>query len=140
MAARSPHRKPLLGRHQRLIGRGRQQIGSRCYRTGRTWSLTHPSASRSRHSGDRRPPKETEHDPFPHRPPVLRLAAATLSCATPALAQISDAVPSVTVKYSDLNIGSRPGAQMLLKRIEAAATTVCGGAPDIRQLNQLASL
>jgi UrcA family protein len=66
-------------------------------------------------------------------------AAATLSCAAPALAQISDTVPSVTVKYSDLNIGSRPGAQMLLKRIEAAANTVCGGAPDIRQLNQLAS-
>ena len=66
-------------------------------------------------------------------------AAATLSCATPALAQISDTVPSVTVKYSDLNIGSRPGAQMLLKRIEAAANTVCGGAPDIRQLNQVAS-
>jgi UrcA family protein len=72
--------------------------------------------------------------------PVLGLAAAAASwCAAPALAQISDAVPSVTVKYSDLNIGSRPGAQTLLERIEAAANTACGGAPDIRQLNQLAS-
>jgi len=72
--------------------------------------------------------------------PVLCLAAAaTLSCAIPALAQISDAVPSVTVKYNDLNIGSRAGAQVLLKRIEAAANTACGGAPEIRQLNQLAS-
>ena len=72
--------------------------------------------------------------------PFLCLAAAaTLSCAIPALAQISDAVPSVTVKYNDLNIGSRAGAQVLLKRIEAAANTACGGAPDIRQLNQLAS-
>ena len=72
--------------------------------------------------------------------PVLCLAAAaTLSCAAPALAQTSDTVPSVSVKYSDLSIGSPAGAQVLLKRIEAAANTACGGAPDIRQLNQLAS-
>ena len=72
--------------------------------------------------------------------PVLCLAAAaTLSCAAPALAQTSDTVPSVAVKYSDLNIGSRSGAQVLLKRIEAAANTACGGAPDIRQLDQWAS-
>jgi len=72
--------------------------------------------------------------------PVLRLAAvATLSCAAPVLAQTSDTVPSVLVKYGDLNIGSPGGAQVLLKRIEAAANTACGGAPDIRQLNQLAS-
>ncbi len=72
--------------------------------------------------------------------PVLCLAAAaTLSCATAALAQIADTVPSVTVKYSDLNIGARPGAQLLLRRIESAANTACGGAPDIRQLDRLAS-
>ena len=72
-------------------------------------------------------------------PALCLAAAATLSCAAPALAQISDTVPSVSVKYGDLNIGSRAGAQALLKRIEAAANTACGGAPDIRQLNQLAS-
>ena len=66
-------------------------------------------------------------------------AAATLSCAAPVLAQTSDTVPSVSVKYGDLNIGSPAGAQMLLKRIEAAANTACGGAPDIRQLNQWTS-
>jgi UrcA family protein len=72
--------------------------------------------------------------------PVLCLAvAATLSCAAPVLAQTSDTVPSVSVKYDGLNIGSPVGAQVLLKRIEAAANTVCGGAPDIRQLNQWAS-
>lgn len=71
--------------------------------------------------------------------PVLCLAAAaTLSGAIPAHAQISDAVPSVMVKYGDLNIGSRAGAQALLRRIEAAANTACGGAPDIRQLDQWA--
>ena len=71
--------------------------------------------------------------------PVLCLAAAAaLSGAIPARAQVSDAVPSVTVKYSDLNIGSRDGAQVLLKRIEAAANTACGGPPDIRELSQWA--
>ena len=72
--------------------------------------------------------------------PVLCLAAAaTLSGAAPVLAQTSDAVPSVLVKYRDLDIGSPAGAQVLLKRIEAAANTACGGAPDIRQLSQWAS-
>lgn len=72
--------------------------------------------------------------------PVLSLAAAaTLSCGAPVLAQISDTVPSVTVRFSDLNLGSRAGAQVLLKRIDSAANTACGGQPDIRQLDQLAS-
>ena len=72
--------------------------------------------------------------------PVLCLAAAvTLSCAAPVLAQTSDTVPSVSVKYGDLNIGSPAGARVLLERIEAAADTACGGAPDIRQLKQLGS-
>ena len=72
--------------------------------------------------------------------PVLCLtAAATLSCAAPVIAQTSDTVPSVSVRYGDLNIASRPGAQVLLKRIEAAANTACGGAPDVRQLDRLAS-
>jgi UrcA family protein len=72
--------------------------------------------------------------------PILGLAAAaTLACAAPVLAQTSDTVPSVSVKYGDLNIGSPTGAQVLLRRIEAAANTACGGAPDIRQLSQLAS-
>lgn len=72
--------------------------------------------------------------------PVLCLAAAaTLSCAAPVLARTSDTAPSVLVKYGDLNIGSPAGAQVLLRRIEAAANTACGGAPDIRQLNQWAS-
>lgn len=72
--------------------------------------------------------------------PVLCLAAAaTLSCAAPAFAQISDTVPSVKVKYSDLNIGSRAGALVLLQRIEAAANMACGGAPDIREIDRLAS-
>jgi UrcA family protein len=72
--------------------------------------------------------------------PVLCLAAAAaLSGAIPARAQASDPVPSVTVKYGDLDIGSPAGAQVLLRRIEAAANTACGGPPDIRELSQWAS-
>jgi UrcA family protein len=72
--------------------------------------------------------------------PVLCLAAAaTLTCAAPVLAQTSDTAPSVAVKYRDLNIGSPAGARILLERIEAAASTACGGAPDIRQLDRWAS-
>jgi UrcA family protein len=72
--------------------------------------------------------------------PVLGLAAAaTLACAAPVLAQTSDTVPSVRVNYGDLNIGSPAGAQVLLKRLEAAANTACGGAPDIRELDRRAS-
>jgi UrcA family protein len=72
--------------------------------------------------------------------PVLRLAAAAaLSCATPVLAQTSDTVPSVAVKYGDLDAGSPAGAQVLLKRIGAAANTACGGAPDIRDLDRWAA-
>jgi len=72
--------------------------------------------------------------------PVLCLtAAATLSCAAPVLAQTSETFPSVSVKYGDLNVGSPADTHVLLKRIEAAAKTACGGAPDIRQLDQLAS-
>ena len=72
--------------------------------------------------------------------PVLCLAAgAMLSCAAPVLAQPSDTVPSVLVKYGDLNLGSPADAKVLLKRIEVAANTACGGAPDIRLLSQWAS-
>ncbi len=71
--------------------------------------------------------------------PVLCFAsAATLSCAAHVLAQTSDTVPSVSVKYGDLNIGSPAGPQVLLKRIGAAANTACRGAPNTRQLTQLA--
>jgi UrcA family protein len=72
--------------------------------------------------------------------PVLCLAAAaTLSWTAPVLAQTSDTVPSVSVKYGDLDIGSPAGARVLLERIETAANTACGAAPDIRQLHQWAS-
>jgi UrcA family protein len=65
-------------------------------------------------------------------------AAATLPSAAPVRAQTSDTVPSVTVRYGDLDIGSPAGARVLLTRIQAAADTACGRAPDIRRLDRWA--
>lgn len=50
-----------------------------------------------------------------------------------------DAVPSVTVRYDDLNLASELGSQELHGRIESAARAVCG-APDIRDLGAMAAL
>jgi len=41
-------------------------------------------------------------------------------------------VPSVTVRYADLDIDRAAGAEILLRRISLAATRVCGGEPDAR--------
>jgi UrcA family protein len=41
-------------------------------------------------------------------------------------------VPTVTVRYSDLNLGTQAGAKVLYSRIRYAAEQVCGN-PDWRQ-------
>jgi len=60
---------------------------------------------------------------------LLGLAATTV--ATPALAQ-----SAIRVDYSDLNLHSRAGAQVMLGRLNAAARRACGPAPDIRALGR----
>jgi UrcA family protein len=47
-------------------------------------------------------------------------------------------VPSVTVKYSDLNLATDDGAHQLYKRISAAARVVCPDV-DLRDLGAFAS-
>jgi UrcA family protein len=47
-------------------------------------------------------------------------------------------VPSVTVKYSDLNLATDEGAHQLYKRISTAARVVCPDA-DLRDLSAFAS-
>ncbi len=45
-------------------------------------------------------------------------------------------IPSVTVRYDDLNLGSQEGSRVLYQRLEAAATQVCpkvGYATELRQ-------
>jgi UrcA family protein len=58
---------------------------------------------------------------------IIALAAATL--ATPVLAEAG-----VKVSYTDLNLQSRSGAQVMLARINVAARRACGPAPVIRAL------
>lgn len=41
----------------------------------------------------------------------------------------------MVVSYSDLNISNPSGAETLLSRIRYAADSVCGGTPDLRNLN-----
>ena len=46
--------------------------------------------------------------------------------------------PSVVVHYSDLDVTRAIGARKLLGRLWHAAHSVCGQAPDIRDLDRLA--
>jgi UrcA family protein len=61
----------------------------------------------------------------------LSLVAATLAAAAePASAKSNESPISVRVSFADLDINHPAGADMLLKRIERAADTACGGAPS----------
>ena len=46
--------------------------------------------------------------------------------------------PQLVVGYSDLDLSSQAGARVLIGRIGMAASQVCGGVPDIRDLGRLA--
>jgi len=66
---------------------------------------------------------------------VLGLASvASVVHADESVAQ----VPTRTVRYSDLNLNTQAGAEMLYKRIRNAAEQVCGDV-DSRQLQQAAA-
>lgn len=74
--------------------------------------------------------------------PIRTLAALALSASAavaPSLAQSVGEHIRVTVSYADLDIGHAPGAQILLRRLDAAAVKACGGAPDIRLLTERAA-
>lgn len=51
------------------------------------------------------------------------IAAICLSSLTPASAE--EALPSITVKFGDLNINNPAGAEVLYRRIQRAAERVC---------------
>jgi UrcA family protein len=55
---------------------------------------------------------------------------ALLACAQPASAQLDDRSASVVVRFADLDINHTAGADILLRRIERAADTACGGEPS----------
>ena len=70
---------------------------------------------------------------------VAFIAAAGF--ASPSLAAPAPANPdqvSMAVGVGDLNLGTRPGAAVALRRIHAAARSICGPAPDIKDLDRAA--
>jgi UrcA family protein len=70
------------------------------------------------------------------------MLTAVSACMLAGMAQVARAAepaPSVTVAYSDLNLGSAEGANALYARIVSAARQVCGADEvDIRNLRSLA--
>lgn len=67
----------------------------------------------------------------------LVLGATQAAAAAPApAADTASASASARVRVADLDLRSQAGAEAALQRIERAATTVCGGEPDIRDLER----
>lgn len=46
--------------------------------------------------------------------------------------------PQLTVGYGDLDLSGKSGAQVLIGRLDIAASQVCGGEPDMRDLQRMA--
>jgi UrcA family protein len=82
-------------------------------------------------------------------PPMSRLFVGTLavlglvstvcsgcsSVAPSSAAGYNAAAPQSVVSYSDLDLSRDTGAQVMLSRLQGAAMRVCGGSPDVRDLN-----
>jgi UrcA family protein len=64
---------------------------------------------------------------------ILGLAAS--APASVAAASSDPDVISRAVFIGDLNLSSQAGAHIALRRIEAAASSICGEAPDLRNLD-----
>jgi UrcA family protein len=67
---------------------------------------------------------------------VVFTGCAGASLAAPAAAN-PDQV-SVAVRFGDLNLAAQPGAAVALRRIHNAAQSICGPAPDIKDLERTA--
>lgn len=66
-------------------------------------------------------------------------AAATTAPAVAAPASPASDQVSVPVGLGDLNLGSGAGAEIALRRIHNAARSICGGTPDVRELDRAAA-
>ena len=69
---------------------------------------------------------------------LILVSTAALAVAGSAWAQDPDpgAAPSVSIRYTDLNLASDAGAGAMLSRIQAAASTACAGSPDTMMLGR----
>jgi UrcA family protein len=63
-------------------------------------------------------------------------AAAAPATSAPASSNLDQV--SVQVRLGDLNLGSNAGAEIALRRIHNAARSICGGAPNVRELDRAA--
>jgi UrcA family protein len=73
---------------------------------------------------------------------TFALGASVLALVAAPAASVSaqpEQSPSVTVKYSDLNISNREGARTVYRRIESTARNLCGDEPDIHDVGALHS-
>jgi UrcA family protein len=68
----------------------------------------------------------------------LALAALAFSGLSAVASAQSVEVATIDVSYADLNLSSRAGAEAMLNRIQAAASRVCGGKPETRQMTDMA--
>ena len=64
------------------------------------------------------------------RPAMLAAAVVTAVLSLGA----GHAAPATTVSYGDLDLSRPAGAEVLVRRLENASRQVCGGTPDLRNL------
>src|SRR5271155_2314238 len=65
------------------------------------------------------------------------ILAAILAASSVSAGVVDPAAPvSVHVRHADLDLRSESGARAMLSRIGWAASYVCGGQPDIRDLDR----
>ncbi|HET9159978.1 MAG TPA: UrcA family protein [Caulobacteraceae bacterium] len=71
-----------------------------------------------------------------HRLIFAAAAAMCLSTVAAPAAQAAVSEPEIRIKvrFTDLDIGTDAGAREVLRRIKVAAETICGPAPDRREL------
>jgi UrcA family protein len=69
--------------------------------------------------------------------PAAALLLAASACAAPATSPLDDPdTVSIRVPLADLNLNNDPGARAALRRMQAAAATVCGAEPSPGELQR----
>ncbi|MEQ1865442.1 MAG: UrcA family protein [Micropepsaceae bacterium] len=73
--------------------------------------------------------------------PMVACALAFLSFsfvanAEPVRLGVEGTAPYASVPYGDLNLSNPAGAKVMMQRITFAATRMCGGTPDIREIRE----
>lgn len=78
----------------------------------------------------------------------IAAAAASIACSAPVMAEevvvkhqplVPEGVPSVLVRYNDLDLDSQAGRDTLTTRLDSAVRRVCGSA-DVRNLDEFSGM